>query len=94
MEEDCIKVEEYNLFDANSVSFKWQFKDDLIFKVHHIGIFYKINKYSNDIKNTMKLNKQNNDSLGASFYKISELKKNMVSKIVLLELEKSSYNLK
>ena len=94
MEEIGIKVELFKLFDVDSVSFKWQYKEDLIFKVHHIGVFYEINKYNNDIKSSVELDEQNNDSLGASFYKISELKKNMVSKIVLLELEKSGYNLK
>ena len=94
MEEVGIKVELFKLFDVDSVSFKWQYKEDLIFKVHHIGVFYEINKYSNDIKPSIELDEQNNDSLGASFYKISELKKNMVSKIVLLELEKLGYYLK
>jgi len=94
MEEVGIKVELFKLFDVDSVSFKWQYKEDLIFKVHHIGVFYEINKYNNDIKSSVELDEQNNDSLGASFYKISELKKNMVSKIVFLELEKLGYNLK
>ena len=36
----------------------------------------------------------NDDSLGADFYSINELKKSELSKIAILELEKLGYNLK
>ena len=93
MEEDCIKVEEYNLFDANSVSFKWQFKDDLTVQVHHTGIFFKVNEYFNDIRNEVDIDFKNDDSLGADFYDISSLKKEDLSEIAIMELEKLGYKL-
>ncbi len=94
MEETGIEVESFILFDADSVSFEWQFKDDLLFKVHHMGIFYRIDKYKNEVKSQIKINEENDDSIGACFYNISELKKDDVSRIVILELEKLGYNLK
>lgn len=95
LEEECgIEVKEFSLFDSDSVSFDWQFKKDLLLKVHHIGIFYKVKYYSNDIKKNIDIDTKNNDSLGADFYKISDLYKDDVSKIVLLELEKLGYVLK
>lgn len=49
MEEVGIELEEYELHDVDSVSFDWKYNDVLV-KVHHIGIFYKITRYRNDIK--------------------------------------------
>ena len=68
MEEVGIEVNEYQLFDADSVSFKWQFKEDVIVKVHHTGNFFKVYNFKN-IKNTVQVDKVNDDSLGADFYK-------------------------
>ena len=50
MEEVGIEVIDSELFDADSVSFEWQFKEDILVKVHHTGIFYKILNYKNEIK--------------------------------------------
>ena len=91
IEEVGIEVKEYELFDADSVSFDWQFKEDLIVQVHHTGIFFKVNDYSNDIKNSVELDDQNNDSLGAEFYDIEKLSKQQLSAIAILELEKLGY---
>lgn len=93
MEEVGIKVESFQLFDADSVSFEWQFKENLLFKVHHTGIFYKIDKYENNIKKEIEIDEKNNDSRGADFYNISDLKKDNLSKIVIMELEKLGYQL-
>ena len=36
MEEVGIKVIDYQLFDADSVFFDWQVKEDVFVKVHHL----------------------------------------------------------
>ena len=91
MEEVGIEVENYQLFDADSVAFEWQFKEDVLVKVHHTGIFFKVNNYKNDIKKTVEVDEVNDDSLGADFYEIDELSKDQLSAIALLELEKLGY---
>ena len=92
-EEVGINVTEYELFDANSVLVDWNYKKELI-KVHHIGIFYKIINYENEIKSEISIDKQNDDSMGANFYNINNLTKSMLSNIVILEIEKLGYKLK
>ncbi len=94
MEEAGIEVKEYELFDADSVSFEWYFKDDILVKVHHTGIFYKILDFKNDIKKELEINLVNDDSLGAEFFDINKLKKENLSQIAILELEKLGYILK
>lgn len=94
LEEVGIEVNEYELFDANSIAFEWQFKEDVIVKVHHIGIFYKVLNYKNDIKKEVKIDKVNNDSLGAEFFDILSLSKSDLSEIAILELERLGYILK
>lgn len=93
LEEVGIEVESYNLFDADSVSFEWQFKEDVLVKVHHTGIFYKVLNYSGKIKNEVEINEINDDSLGAEFYEISKLSKSELSEIAVLELEKLGYKI-
>ena len=82
IEEVGIELEEYELHDVDSVSFDWKYNDVLV-KVHHIGIFYKITRYRNDIKSDIEVDLINDDSLGAEFYKISELRKNQLSNIAI-----------
>lgn len=94
IEEVGINIIDFDLFDADSVSFEWQFKEDVIVKVHHTGIFFKVNKYENEIKNNVEIDEVNDDSLGAEFYAIKKLNKNNLSAIALLELEKLGYNIK
>lgn len=91
MEEVGIVVKEFELFDADSVSFDWQFKEDVIVKVHHTGVFFKVNDYANNIKNSVEIDEQNDDSLGAEFYDIESLNKEQLSEIAILELEKLGY---
>lgn len=93
MEEVGIEVADYKLFDADSVSFDWQYKEDVIVKVHHTGIFYKALSYNNEIKNELELDEKNDDSLGAKFYDINKLSKKELSSIAILELEKLGYKL-
>lgn len=90
VEEVGIKLTEYDLIDSDSVSFTWEYNNDL-FKVHHIGIFYKIIGYSGEVNNNIKIDEVNDDSMGADFYDIKSLKKEKLSKIVLLELKKLGY---
>lgn len=92
-EEVGIEVKEYELFDANSVAFEWQFKEDVIVKVHHTGIFYKVLDYANEIRHEVEVDEVNDDSLGADFYAIKDLKKEELSEIAILELEKLGYEL-
>lgn len=91
MEEVGIEVVKYKLFDADSVSFEWQFKEDVLVKVHHTGIFFKVLDFKNDIKKTNKIDNVNDDSMGADFYDITKLNKDELSLIALLELEKLGY---
>ena len=60
MEEVGIKVVNFELIDADSVSFDWQYDNELI-KVHHTGIFYKILSYENEIKNNIEIDSVNDD---------------------------------
>ena len=94
MEEVGIKVIDYQLFDADSVFFDWQVKEDVLVKVHHIGIFFKVLNYNNEIKKEVEVNEVNDDSLGADFFDISKLSKDELSAIAILELEKLGYKLK
>ena len=91
-EEVGIKVLDYQLFDGNSVTFEWIHKGELI-KGHHIGFFYKINSFENEIKSNILIDKINDDSLGAKFYDINKLKKSELSNIANLEIEKLGYKL-
>ena len=94
MEEVGIEVVDYQLFDADSVFFDWQVKEDVLVKVHHIGIFFKVLSYTNEIKKEVEVNEVNDDSLGADFFDISKLSKDELSAIAILELEKLGYKLK
>ena len=91
-EEVGIEVKKYELFDADSVAFDWQFKEDMI-RVHHTGIFFKVTEYSEDIKSEIEIDEKNDDSLGADFYEISKLEQKNLSRIALLELNKLGYKI-
>ena len=91
-EEVGIDVKKYELFDADSVAFDWQYKDVML-RVHHTGIFFKIMEYSNEIRKNVELDRNNEDSLGADFYDIKNLTKKDLSKIAILELEKLGYKI-
>lgn len=91
-EEVGIDITEYELLDVDSVNVIWNY-NDMIIDVHHIGIFYKIINYNNEIKKVIEIDKKNDDSNGADFCEISKLKKEELSAIVILELEKLGYNI-
>lgn len=90
MEEVGIEVVDYQLFDADSVTFKWQFKADVLVNVHHIGIFFKVLNYNKKIKKEVKVDEINDDSLGADFFSINKLSKKELSAVAIMELEKLS----
>lgn len=94
LEEVGIEVKDFKLFDADSVSFEWQFKEDILVKVHHTGIFYQVFNYDNEIKKKINIDEINDDSLGADFYDINKLTKKDLSEIAMLELEKLGYKIK
>ena len=84
---------ERELLDADSVFFDWEYQRDTLVRVQHIGIFYKILEYENDIQSKIDIDDKNDDSLGAEFYSIKELTKDRLSAIAILELEKLGYEL-
>ena len=92
-EETGLDVIDYTLYDSSSVLVEWIYDNDKII-THHIGIFYKINSYNGEVKKDIEITDINDDSLGANFYEIDKLTKNMLSKIALLELEKLGYDIK
>ena len=94
LEEVGIEIKNYELFDADSDSFEWDVQAGASVKVHHIGIFYKISEYTNEIKEAIAIDDINDDSLGAAFYEIKKLTKNNLSKIAIMELKKLGYSIK
>ena len=95
LEEVGIEIKEYNLFDTESVFFDWDYKEkNAQLKVHHIGIYYKVNKYINDVKSDIEIDEQNDDSLGALFIPIKDLSREMLSPLALIELKKLGFNIK
>ena len=93
-EETGLDIYAYELFDANSVTVDWYTKEDEITKVHHTGIFYKVTNYQNEIQKDIEIDSVNDDSLGAEFYDINSLKKDKLSAIAIIQLEKLGYDLK
>lgn len=91
-EEVGIDVIKYELFDANSIVFEWIHKEELEIG-HHLGIFYKVLDYNNELLEDIKIDEKNDDSLGAKFYEIGKLKKSELSDIANLEIEKLGYKL-
>ena len=92
-EETGVIVKKCELFDTDSVVATWLCEDGM-YKDHHVGIFYKIDSYSNEIKKNINIDEVNDDSLGADFYDIDKLTVNDLSSIALLELKKLGYDIK
>ncbi len=92
-EEVGIDITEYQIFDTDSVCFDWMYNGELE-SCHHIGIFYKIFEYKNEVLENINIDSKNDDSKGAKFYEINKLEKNNLSKIAILELQKLGYKLK
>ena len=92
-EEAGVTVMDYELFDVDSVNPDWTWENTPV-KTHHIGVFYLITDYEGQIKTKVEIDNENDDSLGANYYKISELKEEDLSLIAKLELEKLGYELR
>lgn len=90
LEETGLNIIDYNIYDSDSVLNEWVYEGENILN-HHIGIFYIINKYDGSIKEDIYLDDNNDDSLGAKFYSIKDLKREELSKIAIIELEKLGY---
>ena len=85
----------YSLLDANSVHFKWDYKEkDVVLDVHHTGIFYKVDQYEGEIHSQISIDEQNDDSLGALFVPIESLTTKDLSPLAVLELNKIGYIIK
>ena len=94
LEEVGIEIIDYKLFDAESVFFDWDFKEKNIeLKVHHTGIYYLVNNYKNEIKDSIEIDDKNDDSLGALFISIDKLTKEQLSPLAVIELKKLGYNI-
>ncbi|MBR4177909.1 MAG: NUDIX hydrolase [Bacilli bacterium] len=76
-------VKEYNLFDSESVTVNWKHKEQDE-NMHHIGIFYLVTLKDNKLKEDA----DGLDSLGAKWYDIDKLKKDDVSPLTWIELNK------
>ena len=75
------------MIDADSVKFNWEYNGELL-DWHHIGIFYKVLSYDNNVKENIEIDSKNNDSFGAVSLDVNNLKKEELSQLAILELEK------
>lgn len=91
-EEIDIELKKCELIDADSVKFDWTYNNEPL-KWHHIGIFYKVLGYENDIKTNVEIDDKNDDSLGAILYDINKLKEEDLSDIAILELKKLGFKI-
>lgn len=91
-EEIGIEITKYNLFDVVSTNIKWNHKNELL-ETKHIAILYIINEFRNDIKENVEITDINDDSEGAEYYSIKELRKEQLSNISILALEKIGYKI-
>ena len=89
-EEVGVEIINYKLFDVVTTNIIWNHKNELL-ETKHIAILYIINEFKNDIKDTMKITEINDDSMGSEYYDIDKLKKEQLSNIALLALEKLGY---
>ena len=86
LEEAGVIVTNYKLLDATATNISWQMDKDTIEDLHHFGILYVIKA-----KGNLKKDPDGIDSNGAKWYKISELRKDMVTPFVAYSLEKLGY---
>ena len=89
-EEVGIDITEYKLYDVISTNIEWYYKDELE-QIKHIAILYIINDFKNKIKEDVEITYINDDSKGAYFYDLNNIKKEELSKIVEIALKKLNY---
>ena len=92
-EEVGIDITSYELYDVCSCINEWNYNGIDIVN-HHIGIFYKVSSYENEIKSDIDLDDNNDDSLGAFFIDIDSLKREDLSNIAIVLLERLGYFIK
>ncbi len=90
-EEVGFDIIDYNLVDVCSVQMEWEHKGN-IEHGHHVAIIYQINDYKNSLKKENEIDSNNNDSLGADFYDLSELNKEDLSLIATEALLRRGFN--
>ena len=86
-EEVGIEITDNKLFDVVTTNVNWIYKNEDI-ETKHIAILYKINEFENEIKDTIEITEINDDSMGAEYYDIKDLKEEELSNIALLALKK------
>lgn len=91
-EELGIEITDYKLFDIVTTNVQWNHKNEML-ETKHIAILYIINEFINDIKENVEITDINDDSKGAEYYDIKKLKKEQLSNISILALEKMGYKI-
>ena len=89
MEEAGVTVNNFELIDVTSRTFKWQMYDDTIEDLHHIGVLYKVDVFEDEVKSEA----DGIDSAGCNFYKINELDKEQLTPFTIDGLIKLGYKL-
>ena len=84
MEEIGCKVKCYELMDVTATNIKWLMEEDLWEDLHHIGILYKVNLVSDNLKKET----DGIDSNGASWYSIDDLKDDELSPFAKVAINK------
>ena len=92
-EEVGIVIKKDSLLDTDSCLVEWINNGELE-TVHHIGVFYIVEFYEGEILNNIEINDINDDSKGAKFYNIEDLRKKDLSNIAVIAIEKLGYQLK
>lgn len=89
MEEAGVTVNNFELIDVTSRTFKWQMYEDTIEDLHHIGVLYKVDVFEDEVKSEA----DGIDSAGCNFYKINELDKEQLTPFAIDGLIKLGYKL-
>ena len=87
MEEIGVSIVKAELLDAVSKTFKWDVNDKLIQDLHHIGILYRVEIESDELKTDA----DGLDSLGGEWKDIDKVKEEDVSPFTWMALKKLGY---
>lgn len=87
MEEIGVSIVKAELLDAVSKTFKWDVNDELIQDLHHIGILYRVEIESDELKTDA----DGLDSLGGEWKDIDKVKEEDVSPFTWMALKKLGY---
>lgn len=87
MEEIGVSIVKAELLDAVSKTFKWDVNDKLIQDLHHIGIIYRVEIESDELKTDA----DGLDSLGGEWKDIDKVKEEDVSPFTWMALKKLGY---